>query len=249
MAGTDARSGRPIALRSHPANSSHNSANCRPAAPFQMPPPVSDPARFCNAAIISAKGLPSMFSSVERLALKSVHQETNSGSGGFALASTFAIAPRPTPVDGPRNFRSSLRAISSHSSRASPARTSGCLAIASTVTGEKRLENPSANAATKVPAGVCNNGVPALSSTAIFQRLSCAATRTASSRSGVTTAIRVASVSSTSRTRIAIARASSALSAASIILNPTSNLRLGGRAPQFAVSSGRQNMSVIVVAR
>ena len=145
----------------------------------------------------------------------------------------------------PRKARSSMRTLSSHSSRCSPANTKGCLAIANMLDAENRLEMASTSASVSVPGGVCSKGIPALSSTSMPHRRNCAATRTASSRSGVISAMRFCETSSAPRMRTAIALASCALSSASNHFACGRLLRNAGKPCHMTLCSGRQNISEI----
>ena len=109
---------------------------------------------------------------------------------------------------GPRIARSSRRASSRHATGARPPAASGCFSAASSGTGASRSAARSSTSRKKTPGGVLFSGSPAELSISISQRRSSAATRRASSRSGVTSAAVAPGVSSLRRSSIAMVTAS-----------------------------------------
>ena len=92
--------------------------------------------------------------------------------GGFDIEGLEIIDPLTGELEGCVN----LTTWSSQSSRVSPARTNGWPSNATSRTGSNAAANSASNRSS-APGGVCPSGCPALSSTAISQRASAAATR------------------------------------------------------------------------
>ena len=127
-----------------------------------------------------------------------------------------ALALRETLKDEGRTAalvtpdRELARRVASSSAARSPPRVQcGCFSKASKATGAKPSSTAVTSARSSAAGGVSASGAPAESSISTFQRLSSAATRRASSRSGVTRAAVMAGVSRVRRSNSAIVAASS----------------------------------------
>ena len=121
-----------------------------------------------------------------------------------------ARAARPFPM---RRLRAHAR------QRPRQAGTAACFNSASSVTGSSPLSAACATSRAKTPASVSGRRSPPESSASMFQRISAAATRRASARSGVTSAAVLFSCTA-SRSATAIASASSSALAASMTVMP-----------------------------
>ena len=113
----------------------------------------------------------------------------SAGSPNLAFSTCVRIAGMPGVGFSPRrHLRSSRRVASSSAARSPPRVQSGCFSKASKATGAKPSSTAVTSARSSAAGGVSASGAPAESSISTFQRLSSAATRRASSRSGVTRA-------------------------------------------------------------